>query len=80
MRKSLSFTVIRRADAASFLEDIQGRSLVFHRGSSGLIGETQADLLEGKARNERYRSGGRSVNDTPREGNRKLLGTRLYIP
>lgn len=26
MRKSLSFAVIRRADAASFLEDIQGRS------------------------------------------------------
>jgi len=38
MRK-LSFPVIRRADAASFLEDIQGRSPVFHRSSSGLIGE-----------------------------------------
>jgi len=39
MRKLLSFPVICRADAASFLEDIQGRSLVFHRSSSGLIGE-----------------------------------------
>lgn len=37
---TLSFAIIRRADAASFLEDIQGRSSVYHRGSSGLIGET----------------------------------------